>query len=342
MTIISILIAIVVFGIIICIHEWGHFSVAKKCDVKINEFSFGMGPCIFKRKKGEVQYSIRAFPIGGFVSMEGEDESSDDDRAFNKKTVWQRIAIVVAGAVMNLILGFFLVVIFTIASKNIISTQIAGFTDNSISASVLQVGDKIIKVNGARVFSDIDFSYKLATDKDSTYDFVVKRDGKKVELDNVTVSKSDGYDFKVKTVDKNPLTILQYSFRKSLSIGKVVWMSIGDLINGTFSVKEMSGPVGIVTVIGDTVNPAKQPNFNLGESVLNLIYLMALITINVGIFNLLPLPALDGGRIIFLLIELIRGKPIKPEHEGMVHFVGIALLMVLMIFVTFNDITRLF
>lgn len=341
--IISIIIAILVFGVIICIHEWGHFTVARKCNVKVKEFSFGMGPRLFKKKKGEVTYSFRAFLIGGYVDMEGENESSDDERALNKKTVWQRMAIIVAGAIMNLLLGFVLVLVLTIASKSIISTRIEGFRDFATSNSALMAGDKIVKVNGSSVSTDMDFSYKLATDSDSVYDFVVIRDGKKIALNDVkvTLSQTEGYDFYVSNIKKNPLTVLGYSFKKSVSIGKIVWMSLGDLIKGTFSVKDMSGPVGIVTEIGNVVNPDNQPDFNLGEAILKLVYMMALITINVGLFNLLPFPALDGGRLVFLIVEAIRGKAINPEYENRIHYVGLALLMLLMVFVTFNDIVKL-
>lgn len=345
----SILIAILVFGLIIAIHELGHFLVAKACDVKINQFAIGMGPAILKKQKGETLYALRLFPIGGYVAMEGEDESSDDGRALNKKKVSQRIAITVAGAVMNILLGLIVVLIITIMSSDIVSTEIDRFEANSISSQTgLQVNDKIVKVNGMSIFTDMDLSYKLQSDKDGIYDMQVIRDGKKVNLDNVKFNQEVGengktnisIDFYVKATDKNIGSVVTYSFKKTASIGRLIWITLGDLVTGKYKLNDLSGPVGIVDAIGKTMEPSVSVDFS--AMVQNLLMLVAFITINVGIFNLLPLPALDGGRIIFLIIEAIRGKPVKPEHEGVVHFIGLALLLSLMVVVSFNDIIKLF
>lgn len=344
----SIVIGILVFGLIIAIHELGHFLVAKSCDVKINGFSIGMGPAILKKQKGETLYALRLFPIGGFVAMEGEDESSDDSRALNKKRVSQRIAITVAGAVMNLILGLVIIVIMVVSSSDILSTQVGGFYDNSKSSQTgLQVNDKIVKVNGMSIYTVNDLSYKLQTDEDGIYNMQVIRDGKKVDLENVQLAmdkKQDGkssihLDFMVTRVDKNFGNVVSQSFKTFASTSRLIWISVGDLIKGKYKLNDLSGPVGIVNVIGEVITPTQKVDF--AEKMQDLLYLIAFITINVGLFNLLPLPALDGGRIVFLVIEAIRGKPVKPEHEGIVHFVGLALLMVLMVVVTFNDIIKL-
>ena len=344
----SIIIAILIFGLIIAIHELGHFFVAKACNVKVNEFSIGMGPAILKSKKSETQYSWRLFPIGGFCAMEGEDESSDDSRALNKKPVWQRILICVAGAVMNIILGFILVLIMVSTSNNLVTTTVRGFTQNASSQETgLKVNDKIVKVNGLSILTVNDLSYSFMTDKDGIFDMVVIRDGKKVKLSGVALSKEkieNGkdkilLDFTLYRDNKNVGTVLTHSFKTTVSTAKTIWISLGDLVKGKYSLNDMSGPVGIVSVIGDSMKPSNSSNF--AEMMQNILYLAAFITINVGIFNLLPLPALDGGRIVFLIIEAIRGKPVKPEHEGIVHFIGIALLMILMVIVTFNDIIKL-
>jgi regulator of sigma E protease len=345
----SIIIAILIFGLIIAIHELGHFLVAKACNVKVNEFAIGMGPAIWKKTKGETKYALRLFPIGGFCAMEGEDESSDDERALNKKPVWQRILICVAGAVMNLILGLVVVLIMVSMSRDLLSTRVGGFHDNATSSETgLQIGDKIVKVNGMRIFTTTDLSYKLMTDDDGIYEMQVIRDGKKVNLSGVKLVRdnvADGkgtihVDFLVQTDNKNFFTVISHTFKNSYSTARMIWISLGDLIKGKYGINDMSGPVGIVTVIGDAMDSSVSKTFY--DMMQNLLYLVALITINVGLFNLLPLPALDGGRIVFLIIEAIRGKPIKPEHEGIVHFVGLALLMVLMVIVTFNDIVKLF
>ncbi len=345
----SILIAILIFGIIIAIHELGHFLAARACDVKIHEFAIGMGPTIFKRQKGEIKYALRLLPIGGFVSMEGEDESSTDNRALNKKPVWQRICISAAGAFMNLILGFIVIVIMISIGGNIVTTEISKFTENAVSnTSGLMENDEIKKVNNISIYTDTDLVYALQSDDDATYNMVVKRNGKKVTLKDVKLeqktnskgAKTTAIDFSVKSEKKNVLNVISYSFKKSVSVGRLIWFSLGDLISGKYSLKDMSGPVGIVGVIGDTIDTESGINFS--DMIQNLLFLIAFITINVGIFNLIPFPALDGGRIVFLIIEGIRGKQIKPEREGMVHFIGLVLLMILMVVVTFSDVINLF
>lgn len=344
----SILIAILVFGIIIAIHELGHFLVAKACDVKVNEFAIGMGPTLLKKKKGETTYALRLFPIGGFVAMEGEDESSEDARALNRKPVIKRIAIVVAGAIMNLILGLIVVLIITCMSSQILTTQVTKFTENSVSEkSGLQVGDKIVEVNGMGIFTDMDLSYKLQNDEDGIYQMKVMRNGQKVNLENVELQRTTGengksniaIDFYVKGDQKNIGNVISYSFRKTASIGRLVWITLIDLVSGKYNLNDLSGPVGIVDTIGTVINTNNNVNFN--EMMQNLLMLVAFISVNVGIFNLLPLPALDGGRLIFLIIEGIRKKPIKPEYEGIVHFIGLAALMLLMVVVSFNDIVKI-
>ena len=351
MTVVYIIVAILVFGIIIIIHEAGHFAAAKACGVKVNEFAIGMGPKLASWGKGETKYSIRILPIGGYVSMEGEDEESVDPRAFGRKPVWQRLIIVCAGAVMNLVLGFVILIIVTSFSGGITTTKVAGFyaDDSPSHVSGLEVGDEIVRVNGMRVFCDTDISYQFQMDEDRTFEMTVIRGGQKVTLPAVYFdgnTSEDGtagliIDFYVVGEKVNPLTVISYSARKFVSVGRMIWLSLFDLLRGRFSINDLSGPVGIVGAIGDVVGSTAH-GVAFGEMLLNLMSFVVFITINVGIFNLLPIPALDGARAFFLVIELIRRKPIKAEHEGMIHFVGLMLLFGLMIVVTVFDIMKLF
>ncbi|MBR1384854.1 MAG: site-2 protease family protein [Ruminococcus sp.] len=344
----KILVALLIFELIIVIHEGGHFIVAKLCGVKVNEFAIGMGPAILKKQKGETLYAWRLLPIGGYCAMEGEDEDSDDDRSFNKKSVPKRIAIVIAGIVMNLILGFVLLVIYTVITAPITSTTVSKFeTDTAAShVSGLEVGDEIISVNGMHIFTDMDLSYQFQNDEDGVFDMVVKRNGEKKELKNVKfdiVNERLHIDFFVLPEEANFFSVTSYAFRHTVTDGRLIYISLIDMIRGKYSIRDLSGPVGIVNVIGDVIESETKENgidwHGLFEQMLSL---AAFITINLGLFNLLPLPALDGGRLIFLIIEGIRGKPVPPEKEGMVHFVGMALLLLLMAVITVSDIIKLF
>ncbi len=350
MTVLYIIVAILVFGVIIIIHEAGHFAAAKACGVRVNEFAIGMGPKLFGWGKGETRYALRLLPIGGYVSMEGEDADSSDPRAFGRKPVWQRLIIVCAGAVMNLVLGFVILLIVTSFSDAVTTTRVAGFySDDSPShVSGLEVGDKIVKVNGLRVFCDTDISYQFQLDADRTFEMEVIRNGQRVTLPAVHFDGTDTddgtsgliIDFYVVGDKVTPLTVISYAGRKFVSVARMIWLTLFDLLRGRYTINDLSGPVGIVGAIGDVVGSTSQ-GVAVGEMLLNLMSLVVFITVNVGIFNLLPIPALDGARAIFLLIELIRRKPIKAELEGTIHFVGLMLLFGLMIVVTVLDIMKL-
>ena len=331
----TILITILIFAVIIFIHECGHFAAAKLCKVRVNEFALGMGPTLFHVGKGETRYALRLFPIGGFVSMEGEDGGSGDPRAFCNQKVWKRILIVCAGAFMNLVLGFIVVLLMTIPSDRLPSMTVAQFYENaSTEATGLQAGDEILRVNGRSIWVDSDLVYTLSTDEDGVVDMVVRRDEEKVELSDVAFTTQDGtlvIDFTVQGVPANLPNVLSYSFRKTASIGRLVWIAVGQLITGQSSINELSGPIGTAQAIGQAASAGLS----------TVMYLFAFITINVGIFNILPVPALDGGRLIFLLFELITRRRIKPEHEAYVHFAGFVLLILLIIFVSYHDIVNL-
>lgn len=346
--ILSIVFAILIFEIIIVIHEFGHFIVAKKNGVKVNEFAIGMGPAIFKRQRGETLYALRAFPIGGYCAMEGEDSESEDGRAFCKKSPLRKISIVIAGIVMNLILGFVLILINVCISGPITSTTISAFDENAASNKTgLQEGDKIVSVNGMRIFTANDISYQFMNDTDGVFDMVVKRDGKKVHLDAVAFEKTKDslhIDFLVKPIKLNPATAISHSFKSTLTYSRLIYISLFDMIRGKYSLNDLSGPVGIVEQIDEVIDSQTTEESGIDWKSLsqNMLTMGGFISINIGLFNLLPLPALDGGRLIFLIIELIRRKPVNPEHEGMVHFVGLVLLMLLMLVITVSDVTKIF
>lgn len=305
-----------------------------------------MGPAIFKKRKGETLYAVRCLPIGGFVSMEGEDEDSDDENAFSKKSWWKKFIIVAAGAIMNIILGFIFVIILTSMEDLIGTTQIHSFYDSATSVNYgIQAGDVIEEINGTKIFSNRDISYCMARDDDGIYDFTVKRNGETLQIPNVKFERktdADGnstiiYDFIIVGVEKTPLNVLSTSVKDTFSIARLVWLSLFDLVTGHYGLNDLSGPVGTVSIIANATSEAVSSG--VGFDV--IVYIMALISINVGVFNLLPIPALDGGRLFFIIIEAIRGKPVPTKYEGIIHAIGLALLLLLMVVITFNDIKNL-
>ena len=327
--IVTLLIAILIFGLIIGIHEFGHFIVAKLNHIQVNEFAIGMGPKLLHFRKGETTYSLRLFPIGGFCSMEGEDQSSE-----------------------NLVLGFVLIVVLLCTSTKIPSTVIARFAETTNSAgetvtaseserSGLRVGDKIIAIDGSHILSGTDLIYKLQTTETDSYDVTVKRDGARVVVENVKFhnDNTDGLlDFAVEGKSKNPVNVVTYAAKDTAATAKLIWMSLVELVSGKYSLQDLSGPVGTVSVIEQAASSGE----NLLERVQSVMNLTIFITVNVGVFNLLPIPGLDGSRFVFLLIYAIRRKPVPKNREAMVHLIGMAALFLLMILVTVQDITRFF
>ncbi len=331
----SILLTLLIFAVIILIHEGGHFTAAKLCGVKVNEFSIGMGPSLFHFGKGETRYSLRLLPIGGYVSMEGEDDSSNDPRAFCRQPVWKRIIIVIAGAVMNLLLGFLIVLALTAPKEKLASTTIAQFMEGaSTSLCGLREGDQILSINGRSIWVESDIIYALSADTDGIVDMEVRRNGQRIKLTDVAFQMEDGtimIDFKVVGISKSVGSVLSYSLRKTASIGRLVWISVGQLVTGKASVSELSGPIGTAQAVGEASKAGLSTVMNL----------FAFITVNVGIFNLLPIPALDGGRLVFLLIEGITRHRVNPRYEAYIHFAGFILVFGLIIFVSFHDIVNL-
>jgi len=306
-----------------------------------------MGPQLFHFNRGETQYSLRAFPIGGFCAMEGEDEDSSDDRAFNNKPVWKRILVVVMGAVMNIILGLIIMMILLGQQPAFSSTTISKFTDNSATqAAGLKVGDVFTSIDGYKINGDRDLSFALATANPLKADIQVLRAGKVLNFSNVkfNTKKADGkdilsLDFYVMPIEKNFGTLITKSVQDTVSTVRMVWFSLVGLVSGKFGMKDVAGPVGAASAIGQAATIGLQQNFLAGFN--NILMMMMIITVNLGVVNLLPLPALDGGRLLFLIVEGIRRKPINPKYEGWVHAAGFALLMGFMVIVTFSDILRL-
>ena len=335
-------IAVLLFLVLIIIHEFGHFIAAKATGVKVNEFAVGFGPKLFSHKKGETLYRINLIPLGGYCAMEGEDEASGDSRAFCNKSPLKRFIIVVMGALFNILLGIVLVGITLIPQKAFATTTVAGFyEDAQSSASGLKAGDKILYVNGRKIFSTMDLSYSFTNVKNGKIDMTVKRNGKKVDLKNVSfATESDNgikyisVDFYVVPQKKTPLNFIAKSGETSLSYCTVIWRSLIDLVTGKYgksTLKAMSGPIGLTAAIG---NVAKTRLFDI-------IPIMALITMNLGLFNLLPLPALDGGRLLFIVAEMITRKKVPQKYEALIHGIGFALLIILMLFITAKDIMGL-
>lgn len=350
MTVFYIVIAILLFGILIFVHELGHFSVAKLCGVRVNEFSLFMGPAIWKKQRGETLYALRCIPIGGYCAMEGENEESDDPRAFSRASTWKRLLILISGSFSNFLIGFLMVLLIVAIGFSMIPTaQISGIEEGRPFAEVLQTGDRFYSVDGYRVFVSDDVTMLLGRDSDGVHDLVIVRDGEKLELQNVAMAKdhvyesgSVGYGFSLKAEKKNLWNVLSYSFSESVNFGRMVWMSLADLFSGRAAVSEVSGVVGIVGTVAEVGSQSE----SVGLGLLNVLYLFAFIAINLGVMNLLPVPALDGGRVVCLLVtaaaeKLLRRK-IDPKYEAYLHGAFMILLLLLMVLLVFKDVIFLF
>lgn len=444
-TIALIVIGILLFELIILFHEGGHFLTAKKSGVKVNEFAIGMGPKIFGFKKGETQYSLRLFPIGGYCAMEGEDEESDNPRAFTNAKVWKRMIIIVAGAFMNIVLGLIMMFAIVVQSPAFSSTTVSGFSQNSFSANCgLKQGDNIVKLNNYSIWCAQDMSFAIATMKcksvnghsvsiykedccsslcsfyadmysgkkakyskkqldkelslltegtskinstdskpkakavmDEYYskmaefigikdyktpeikerktrlrfqtDVDVIRDGKTVTLKDVQLytylaekdakEPSVSIDYYVKPIEKNFVTVLQQTGIQTVAVARMVWSSLIGLATGQFTFKDVSGPVGAASAITQVASKGLESSFL--DAFNNILYMMMLISVNLGIFNMLPFPALDGGRFLFLLIEFIFRKPVPRKVERIVNGIGLAILLTFMAVITVKDIWML-
>ena len=377
------IVTILMFLVMVSLHEFGHFITAKVLGFKILEYSIGFGPAIWHSKKSEIKYSLRIIPFGGYCKFEGEDERSEDERAFSNQPVWKRIIVVAAGGIVNVILGFILFIIIlpgaSPISTNVIDEVVPG---SYIEDAGIKPGDKVVELNGKRIniYDEIAL-YMQNVQQDEECSLVIKRDGEKLDftfkpsVQEITYSHTEtGIDVSssvngientsefVEYSDSVPAdeekigttevvtrlligfvnrpeditftNIWKNAWNETKFVVKLVYYSLWQMVTGRVGVDQMSGPVGIVSEVNTAVNSGE-------GSWLRVLNLTALLTINLGVFNLLPLPALDGGRLLFMIIELIRRKPIPPEKEGLVHAIGFPLLIALILLVSFNDIMRL-
>ena len=338
-TIYPILIAILFFELIIIIHEGGHFVAARLMKIKVNEFSIGMGPKIFSFTKGATKYSLRWILFGGYCAMEGEDEDSEESGSSSKKSVGARLFVVAAGAVMNLILGF-LIIVCIVSSGDLIGTPtVAKFDENAVSAaSGLQAGDTIKSIDGMRVYTATDVETGLSRSPDGNVQMVVERNGEDVSLD-VTFAMQEyegrqfiNMDFWLLGKEKTVGGVLQSSCGMFVSYVRMIFLSVADLLSGRYGLSDLSGPVGTVSVVSTAVK----------TSVTSMLRIMALLTVNVGLFNLFPIPALDGWRFFILLGEGIFKKKLPPKWEYAINAAGLVVLLGIMVIVTFSDVTKLF
>lgn len=336
-TVYPIIIAILFFELIIVVHEGGHFIAARLMKIKVNEFSIGMGPKLFQFKKGETKYTLRLILFGGYCAMEGEDDESTDDNAFSKKKVIQRIFVVISGAVMNLILGFIVIAVL-VSSQNLIGTPtIAKFEDNAVSSSTLQAGDTIKSIDGMRVYTATDVSTGFSRSQDNKVQMVVERDGKdenlevEFETQNYEGRQYIKMDFWLLGTQKTVGSVIKNTAMEWISYARMVFLSVHDLILGRYHLSDLSGPVGAVSVVSDAVK----------TSAFSMLKIMALLTINIGLFNLFPIPALDGWRLFLLLFEGITKKKLPSKWEWVINSVGLVLLIGFMCVITFSDITKL-
>lgn len=373
--IITLLAAVFVFSAVIAIHEFGHFTVAKLCGVQVNEFSIGMGPVLWKKLHKGTQYSLRALPVGGFVALEGEEspesqqaeqrqeQSADAEtspneehpaeeenpvppeqrtgKPLNEAAIWQRALIMAAGAIMNFLLGFVVMIILLAAQNEPITSRVIYAIDEGAlcGQTGLEAGDKVLAVNGRRCFVANDMLYELMRTEDYAARFTVLRNGEKVELPRVqfdTWQDENGethmnLGFTVYGIKKTPLNVIKEAWNSVLYYGRIIFTSLMDLLRGRESINDLSGPVGIVTAIGQAASYGWE----------DLLQLLVLITVNLGIFNLLPFPALDGGKVVFLLIEGVTGHAVPEKIQSSLTLAAFALLFALMLFATYNDIVRL-
>ncbi len=342
--------AVLIFGFLIFIHEFGHYITARIFGVKIEEFSIGMGPRLlwYDSKKSGIKYSLAMLPIGGFVSMPGEngedEEYEDIPNTFGKKPAWQRFIITAAGAAVNIIAGFLAMILLTSLIK-IGDTTVGDFhskedTGYEISSAEcgLEIGDEIVAVDGKRVRILDELSYEIMRRGYEPVDITVIRDGEELTLRDVEFPRQESQgqtfgvmDFKVYEVEKSFGSVMRYSFFKGVLIVRMCWESLFDLITGRYTLAAVSGPVGISGAIGDAV----------AQGFVSVLYITVLISINLGVMNLLPIPALDGGRLLTLLVEMITRKKLPPKVEGAINAVGLFLLLGLSAVIMVKDILQL-
>lgn len=350
----TIVFAILLFSLLIFIHELGHFMAAKLSGVQVNEFAIFMGPAIFKKQVGETLYSIRCIPVGGYCAMEGEDEDSDNPRAFGRAKWWKRLIILVAGAAMNFLAGLLIFGILYLPGNQVVVPAINEFTDCCIfnTADGLQVGDEILELDGEKVYVNNDISLILEMNPGAYHDVTVLRNDEKLVFEDLEMAHTHlndageeylhyGFSFgQIKEVGF--LGKLDFVWKMSIDTVRTVRMSLQMLVSGQAGLQDMTGPVGIVQIMSETAENSATTT----DAFLNMLYFGGFIAINLAVMNLLPIPALDGGRIVALLlttgIEAITKKKIDPKYEAYIHGVGMILLLALMAVIFFKDIFMIF
>ena len=346
----TILFSILLFSIIIFTHELGHFLTAKASGVQVNEFAIFMGPAIFKKKVGETLYSVRCIPIGGYCAMEGEDEETENPRSFQKAAWWKRLIILLAGSAMNFITGLLIFAIVFAPSQQFITPVVSEIEEGCALAGEygIQEGDRILEVDGEKIYVQSNFSMILSMNPGDVHDLVLERNGQKVYLEDFNMQKRefadpDGtvrmrYGFSFSVEDATFGKKVAYTWNTALDSVRMVRMGLKMLFSGQGGLSDVSGPVGIVSQMSEIADASE----TVGIALLNLLYVGGFIAINLAVMNLLPIPALDGGRAVCLLltvaVEKITGKRLNPKYEGFLHGAGMILLLGLMAIVMFKDI----
>jgi len=350
----TIVFAILLFSILIFVHELGHFLAAKASGVQVNEFAVFMGPAIFKKQVGETLYSIRCIPIGGYCAMEGEDQDTDNPRAFRRAAWWKRLIILLAGSGMNFVTGLLLMLIVFAPVQQFVSPVIADFEPGCTlnGENGLQKGDRFLEIDGEKIYVQSDVSMLLTINGGVNHDLVVERNGQKVYLNDFPMEKhmfenEDGtkslrYGFSFSLEDATLGNKLKYSWNSCVNVVRSVRISLQMLLSGQAGLSDVSGPVGIVQQMNDVANASE----TWVDALLNMLYFGGFLAINLAVMNLLPIPALDGGRAVALLLtvgfEAITRKKINPKYEGYLHGAGMILLLALMALVMFKDIFTIF
>ena len=345
-----ILASILAFGLLIFFHELGHFLTAKAGNVRVNEFSVCMGPAILKKQRGETLYALRSIPIGGYCAMEGESEASDDPRAFSNAGVLKRLAILVSGSATNFLIGFLILTILCAGASGFVTPKLSGFYGDVAEQTGLCAGDEIVRINGERVFLQSDVPMLLERGN-GVYEVTVRRDGKLTRLTNVPLrlrefeidgEKTVKYGLIFTAEEANIGSVLKTAGLSALNDARLVWLGLRDLVNGAVGIDQISGPVGIVSVMAETGKSAQ----SVGDAVRMLAYFTAFLSINLAVMNMLPIPALDGGRAFLLLVktalEKLLRRPIPEKYENRIHQVGLLLLLAFIACITLKDVWQLF
>ena len=355
MTVFSILLIILFFGLLIAIHEFGHFVAAKALGVRVNEFSIGMGPAVFSRERGETLYSLRVLPIGGFCAMEGEEETSDDPRSFHSKPFWKKVVILVAGAFLNFVTGVLLILLIMGLAGSPAAPVFTGVMEGAeaVLDTGLQPGDQFYTIDGHRIYFQTDALVYLER-AGETVEVTVLRDGERVDLGEIDLPYRQLTDENGQQVEKRGIYVGQFledtaatrlrnSWYQAIDYVRMVWMGLGDIVTGAMGLRDMSGVIGIVAMAGD-VGQAGAEAAGLFGAIVNLLDFTALIAINLAVMNLLPIPALDGGQIFLLVVDgiyrLATKKHIDQKYLGYLNMAGFACLIALMILVAISDVNK--